>query len=190
MLHITSIEKIYFQKYIENQICRRIWDELDGEDIFRFICEKDKFNKSDINDFPPLIINNVNLNYSFEFNGNDLFHEKDDKIVFQIVAKAGRTNGEWLLGRIFLYKYQIIYDNDNNLIGIYIEDDNNNKNKQNIISENNQSLLIVLIIILIIILLLMIGWIAYMIYMKKGICKNRKKRISELDDDFVYSTNE
>ena len=188
--YITSIEKIYFQKYIENQICRRIWDELDGEDIFRFICEKDKFNKSDINDFPPLIINNVNLNYSFEFNGNDLFHEKDDKIVFQIVAKAGRTNGEWLLGRIFLYKYQIIYDNDNNLIGIYIEDDNNNKNKQNIISENNQSLLIVLIIILIIILLLMIGWIAYMIYMKKGICKNRKKRISELDDDFVYSTNE
>ena len=37
--YITSIEKIYFQKYIENQICRRIWDELDGEDIFRFLCE-------------------------------------------------------------------------------------------------------------------------------------------------------
>ena len=32
--------------------------------------------------------------------------EKNDNIYFMIVSKVGKTDGEWDLGRIFLYKYQ------------------------------------------------------------------------------------
>ena len=100
--YITSIEKLFFQNYIENNICRRIWDIIEGEDVFRFICEKDKFNKSDINGFPSLSIVNIEMNCTFVFNGEELFMEKDNKIIFLIVAKPGRTDGEWIIGRVFL----------------------------------------------------------------------------------------
>ena len=185
--YITYIEKIYFQNYYDKQICRRIWDIIEGIDVFRFVCEKDKFNKSDISEFPPLTLVNIDLNYSFEFTGEELFQEKDEKIIFQVVAKSGRTDGEWVLGRIFLLKYQIIFDNENNLVGIYklIEE---NIEKQN--NKNKRNLYILLIIILIILLLFLITVFIYMIYNKRGICKNRKKRISELDDEFVYIPKE
>ena len=182
--YITSIEKLFFQNYFDKQICMRIWDIIEGIDVFRFVCEKDKFNKSDINGFPPLTLANIDLNYSFEFTGEELFQEKDEKIIFQVVAKSGRTDGEWILGRIFLLKYQIIFDNENNLVGIY------KLNNENIKKENNQNkrnLYIVLIIVLIIILLILI---VIFIYSKKDICKIRKKRIHELDDDFVYIPKE
>jgi len=186
--YITSIGKIFFQKYIDGQICKRIWDEINGEDVFRFICEKSKFNTTDINDFPPIKLVNTEMNYTFEFKGKELFHEKDDKYIFQIVAKSGRTDGEWILGRIFLFKYQIMFDNDNNLIGIYKLSNKNKKLETIDDKKNNRNFDIILIILLIIILIIISGLLVYMIYNKKGICKNRKKRITELDDDFIYVT--
>ena len=38
--YIIWIGKTYFSKYMNNDICRRIWDVVDGEDVFRFICDK------------------------------------------------------------------------------------------------------------------------------------------------------
>lgn len=184
--YITTIGKIFFQKYIDDNICKRIWDEVNGEDVFRFICEKDKFNSSDINDFPSIQLINIEMNTTFEFNGNELFHEKDDKIVFQIVAKTGRTDGEWILGRIFLLKYQIMFDNDNNLIGIYLSKNNNEKNDKVVINNKGHNVYMILIIILIVILLIIISLVVYMAITKKGICKNKRKRLDELNDDFVY----
>jgi hypothetical protein len=184
--YITTIGKIFFQKYIDNNICKRIWDEVNGEDVFRFICEKEKFNTSDINDFPSIQLINTEMNTTFEFNGNELFHEKDDKIVFQIVAKTGRTDGEWILGRIFLLKYQIMFDNDNNLIGIYLSKNDNEKNDKVDINNKGSNIYMILIIILIVILLIIIALLVYMAITKKGICKNNRKRLAELNDDFVY----
>jgi hypothetical protein len=184
--YITTIGKIFFQKYIDNNICKRIWDEVNGEDVFRFICEKDKFNTSDINDFPSIQLINTEMNTTFEFNGNELFHEKDDKIIFQIVAKTGRTDGEWILGRIFLLKYQIMFDNDNNLIGIYLSKNDNEENDKVDINNKGHNVYMILIIILIVILLIIISLLVYMAITKKGICKNKRKRLAELNDDFVY----
>ena len=123
------------------------------------------------------------MNYSFVFNGDELFQEKEDKIIFLIVANSGRTDGEWFLGRIFLLKCQIIFDNENNLIGIYKK---NHENKKIKINNKIRNLFFLLIAILIIILLILITSFTYIIYTKKGLCKNRKKRLSELDDDFIY----
>ena len=190
--YLTSIEKIFFQNYIENNICRRILDVIEREDVFRFTCQRDKFNKSDINSFPQLNIVNTEMNYTFVFAGEELFMEKDDKILFQIVAKSGRTDWKWVIWRIFLLKYKFIFDNQNNLVGIYkINDNEDNNNEQKRINDNkNQIYYILLIIILITILLVLIVIFIYLVYNKKWLCKIRKKRISELDDDFIYIPND
>ena len=185
--YINKIEEIFFKKYKDNNICRRIFDEVNGEDVFRYICDKNLFNKTDIYLFPNLTLINVELNYSFILTGEELFMEKNDKIYFMIVSKVGATEGHWDLGRIFLYKYQFVMDNDNNLIGIYKESGGEEEEKQEQPKKNYASIIIILIIVLGIIFIA-IGVILALI--KKNICKNRKKRLSELDDDFMYLTKD
>ena len=130
---------------------------------------------------------NIELNYSFIFTGEELFMEKNDKIYFMIVSKIGTTQGHWDLGRIFLYKYQFVMDNDNNLIGLYKDSGVEEEKKQESTKKNSVSIIIILIIVLGLIFIA-IGIILALI--KKNICKNRKKRLSELDDDFMYLTKD
>ena len=186
--YILKIEEIFFDKYKENYICSRTFDEVDGEDVFRFICDKNLFNKNDINLFPNLTLINVELNFSFIFTGNDLFIEKNDKIYFMIVSKVGRTQGEWNLGRIFLYKYQFIMDYDNKLIGIYKESER--KIEEKIKEKNKNKYKFAILIIIIVLLVIFIVVLIIFAFIKKGFWKNRKKRISELDDGFLYITKE
>ena len=117
--YIIAIEEIFFESYKNKSICKRVFDKLDGEDIFRIICDKDKFGKSDIELFPNLTMRNSELNFPFVLTGKELFMEKNNRINFLIVSKFGKVDIDWILGRIFLYKYQFVMDNDNNLIGIY-----------------------------------------------------------------------
>ena len=183
--YLTKIEELFFEKYKENFVCKRIFDEVNGEDVFRFTCDKNLFNKNDINLFPNLTLINVELNYSFVFTGEELFMEKNDKINFMIVTKIGRTEYEWDLGRIFLYKYQFVMDNDNNLIGIYKESE---EEEEELPKQNNYILIIVILIIVLGFIFLALGIILALI--KKNLCKNRKKRLSELDEDFIYLTKD
>ena len=180
--YINATEVYFFEKYKKNQICRRIFDKINGEDVHRIICDKDKFSKTDIELFPNLTLTNVDLNYSFIFTGEELFMEKDNKIYFMIVSKVGRTEGEWELGRIFLNKYQFVMDSDNNLIGIYKDKIEDNESK-----EKNNTMLILIISILILNFLIGLGVIIY--YIRKNVCKS-KKRLPELDDEIFESTNE
>ena len=57
-----------------------------------------------------------------------------------IVSKVGKDDGDWLLGRIFLYKYQFVMDNDNNLIGIYKDYKEENKNEKEEYKKINKSI--------------------------------------------------
>ena len=181
--YMKAIEKMFFKSYIDNQICRKKIDIVNGEDVHRFICEKNLFNESDKNNFPNLTFINLELNYSFIFKGNELFMEKDEKFYFMIVSKVGKDDGDWLLGRIFLYKYQFVMDNDNNLIGIYKEKDNNNEPK-----DKNYTMLIIILSILLINLIIALVVVIY--YIRKNICKTRKRRLSEIsDDDYIYFTH-
>ena len=181
--YINAIEEIYFEKYKKGNVCRKKFDKINGEDIFRFVCDKNMFNKSDIDLFPNLTLISVELNYSFVFTGEELFMEKNDDIYFMIVSKVGKTDGEWDLGRIFLYKYQFVMDNDNNLIGIYKEKDNNNEPK-----DKNYTMLIIILSILLINLIIALVVVIY--YIRKNICKTRKRRLSEIsDEDYIYFTH-
>ena len=88
------------------------------------------------------------------------------------------------MGRIFLKKYQFIFDNDQRII-TYIK---KNKIKKEDNKKNNLNIVIILKIMLIAFLL--IGFVAGIILGKNIWDKNRKKRANELtDDDYDYQVN-
>ena len=182
--YIISIEEIFFEKYKNKDICKRIFDKLDGEDIFRYVCDKDMFEKKDIYLFPNLTLISAELNFSFVLTGKELFMEKNNKINFLIVSKFGKTDVDWKLGRIFLYKYQFVMDNDNNLIGIY-KDNNKNVFEE---KEKNSTMLIVILSILALNMIVILSVTNFCIW--KKLCKNSKRQLSELEEeDYIYFTH-
>ena len=112
---------------------------------------------------------NIEMKYYFELNYNDLFIKEDDKYYF-IIAFFNYEINYWILGRPFLKKFQIIFDQEKKLIGFYQK-------------EINFSILILILLgIVIIILILYI--------MKFALKKNKRIKANELLDDFDYSNDE
>ena len=179
--YLNAIEEIFFQKYYDNNICEKTIISLENKYYFKIICYKEVFTEEDIKQFPPLYLYNMFFNYLFVLDGKELFIvDNYDKYEFQILIEIGSTKTEWKLGRIFLSKYQIIFDDDNGLIGFYtpsskIEVIDNNK--------NNNFFIKILIISLSVLLLL---FIIFLINKKLKFFNKRKTFANELEDNFMY----
>ena len=176
--YLTAIEETFFKKYFESNICEKKIVSFDKTNYFKIICFKDEFTSNDIKKFPSLSLYSIEFNYSFILHGKELFSENDEEIEFNILIEIGSSKIEWKLGRIFLSKYQIIFDDDNNLIGFYNyiepQENNNQRNK----------LLIYIICGLIVIIFF---FVAFILYNCLSSLKKRKKKANELDDDdFLY----
>jgi hypothetical protein len=164
-----------YKKYIENiflnenNFCKK-YDTL-NHTIEYFICD---FNCK-IKNFPKLIFQHRELKFNFELTYEDLFEKRNDgyycKIVFNINDEEEET---FILGKPFLKKYQIIFEPDRKIIGIYI------KKNLNILSI---SLWVITVILSIIIISLII------IILKRYNNKQRKIRANELDEEFIYKEN-
>ena len=180
------IQEDYFNNYISKNICHYYYDqEIEG-----FYCDKsDKFNITNLKLFPTLYFKHNHINFTFEFNYQDLFVEEDNKYWFLIVIENGDLN-EWFFGFSLLKKYQFIFNQDTKRISFYtqynkeepIKDD---KDNDGIL--NGKTLYIILIII---------SWIIFIIIgflLGKFLCKkyHEKKRANELDDDnYEYISDE
>ena len=144
------------------------------------ICYKEVFTKEDIKQFPPLYLYNMFFNYLFVLDGKELFIEdNDDKYEFQILIEIGSTKTEWKLGRIFLSKYQIIFDDDNGLIGFYTP-----SSKIEVIDNKKDNFFIKILIISLSVLLLL--FIIFLINKKFKFLNKRKTFANELEDNFMY----
>ena len=106
--------------------------------------------------------------------------ENEERMEFAVLIEIGSTRMEWKLGRIFLLKYQMIFDDDNSLIGFYnhIEKKEINTNKNIYVSIVKYFILGFAIIIIV--------FLAFIIYKKINILNTRKKLANELEDDFMY----
>ena len=125
-------------------------------------------------------MHNIAFNYSFVLNGKELFTEEDDKIEFQILIEIASSKTEWKLGRIFLLKYQIVFDDDNSLIGFY---------KPNIKENNNigeEIGIIILKLFMLCLAIIVFLFLAFLFYKKISLLTKRKKMANELEDDFMY----
>ena len=164
------IEKNFFIKYEEANVCEKEVVFTGNYSYYQIKCIKGFFTKKDINKFPIVSFYNNLLNYSFEFEGEDLFTEEGNKIVFQIIAEIGPTR-EWIIGRVFMLKYQLIFDEKNQLISFYSK-----KNKINNFGMFKWVVLVFCIIVFI--------FVAFVFYRK--INMKRKQKANELEDNFSY----
>ena len=182
------INKTYFYDYLKKGIClKNIWSRSQIYDYYIIECDKKNFGKNDIINFPSLIFvvnedeKELTLNYS------DLFSETEHKYFFNIIFNT-KQNETWILGKIFLKKFMVMFDLDNQIIEIY----NNYEEDQ---SSNNESLNknsigeISLYICIIIALIIITAVLAYLL--GKNLNKLRKKRANELlEDNYEYKANE
>ncbi len=128
-----------------------------------YYCNNNNFK----NDFHKISFIIRQLNTSFELDYNDLFTKKDDLYYFLIAFRINEQT--WILGKPFLKKYQIIFDSNKKLIGIY---------KMN----ENKYLFRNLFIILLFIIILIIE----IIYYNRCLKKKRKIRMNEIEENIDY----
>lgn len=171
----NNIEKSFFQKYLENNIC--YYEKISGKRYSALICNKNSsFN---INSFPTLFFFHRIFNYTFEFTKDELFLEKNNKYIFLVFFSDYNIN-YFVLGKIFLKKYILVFNQDTKTIGFYNSELKNGKNNGKI-----SIFLIILGIIFIIICSIISFYLAKKIYEQ-----TRKKRLNEINEQYEYNSYE
>ena len=153
-----------FKKYFKEKIC---FEEIIYDKYQIIYCNKN-FN---IKEFPNIVFYHKNMNYSFVFDYNDLFTENNDKIYFNVLFNIKFKSFYWIFGEIFFRKYKIVFDQDKQLIGFFI----NMKNKKKF---NYHKYLYICFICIIIFLIILIYNIKNKI--------PRKIKANELEENIIY----
>ena len=136
-------------------------------------CDKN-FN---ITNFKNLSFILKDIDYEFILTYKDLFIEENEEYIFSIVFDNITNNKDstWILGKTFMKKYQLVYDLERKIIGLY-KDKYKNDDKEG----NKNKNYLIYIILIIILSLIVIGLIIYIIYL---FIKQRRKKAFELNDD-------
>ena len=197
----NNITKDFFKEYFNNNICSI--EQFPKYNFTIFSCYENKFNINDIKKFPNIYITNLGLHYTFELKGEELFRKINNKWYFEIIFPINNLDPvRWVIGRIFLRKYPILFSPSNRLIGFYLNKEIKNKKEikeekkeQKIIEEINnknngnyftKDFLGYVKIIIIALIFTVVGLI-----IGKKIFAMRKKRANELIDDYYqYDTQQ
>ena len=171
----SKISNIFFRQYIQKNIC---FDDNTNTHYFLYYCKKKEFNEKDIKLFPELNFFHAEFNYTFKLTGKDLFLEKNGFYFFLIIFDRYDYKA-WKLGKLFINKYQFVFDHVSKKINFYINQiEKKEKNDTNIYIKNIKILIIILSSIagLSFIIGLIIG-------KNKFGTKKRNKRANELDNE-------
>ena len=96
--------------------------------VYRMIyCKYDEFKKDYLETFPKLLFKFTEFNQTFEFTYKDLFKPVYNNKYYLFLLFMRRLSGgkqvsdppTWYLGRMFLNKYQFVFDGDNKKVGFY-----------------------------------------------------------------------
>ncbi len=164
--YIKFINETFFNDLIDKNICKIqiIYDNRNSV-FYQYICNKNLRIKQ----FKKLRFENKNLNYSFEFEPENLFLYENDNY-YSLILFSNQNLNNWCLGEIFMKKYQLIFEPNESSIGIYLK---------------IEKLYIFYIIIVILSILLFL--LSFFLY-KQLILKKRKIRVNELDENVDYIT--
>ena len=138
-----------------------------------YYCNKTDY-KNNMKYFPPLQFLHKEMNYTFELTYEDLFIEKNDKLILLIFFQdRGIT---WKLGKPFLKKYGFIMNQDDKVVRFY-EKHGYQKN-----DDGNQKMVIMITMIGVgVIILVVLG-----IFIGKYLFK-KKRRLNTIDDEYEYN---
>ena len=178
------INEEFFNYYFKNNICSR-------EEIYNYYiiisCYNNNFTSNDINKFPKIEFSIKEIGFNFSFSGEELFYKKENKFYLKLIPKIESNQYEFKLGRMFLKKYNVIFNSDSKTMTFYRFNIINNKSGQN--NENSHKkngFLIFLRYSFIGIIFLVLG-----LYLGRKFCLiRRKKYANELEDNnYVYESN-
>ena len=153
----------FFETYIKENKCFSV--EF-GKEMISYYCNKDV----QIEKMKNIKLFHREVNFTFELNYKDLFKKVNGKYYFLMYFQK-HIPFSFQLGKPFLKKYLLVFNQDKRTIGFY-----------KIIPSNNSFIVWILIIICFIIILLL-G--SYILIYRPG--KFRKKRINEIEDDYEYN---
>ena len=182
----TYIYGAYFKQYFDQNICKEnTWEYSTYNKYLIIECDKEYFEKEQINNFPSISFVSKELGTKIQLKNNELFTETKYKIFFNIIFPY-YGGSKWILGRVFLQKYPVMFNLDANTIQIYNkgEEENNNGNYNE--SSGTKTLLLVLGIIVLVVIIGILGY-----FLGKNLNKIRKKKANELtDDEYDYTSKE
>ena len=172
-----------FSKYFSDFICR----EKTSDYVYNYI-ECDYNSSFKVSSFPDICFEHTGFETTFNLTYKDLFivDKKNNKYIFLIMTKPYYS--DWLLGSVFLRKFQFIFNEDSKTIGYYryfpqnYEDNNKGSLLDTNGSKNIKTIFIFIAVIIVSFLLVFFG----MIIQRKYFNKNRKIRANELEENFSY----
>ena len=153
-----------FKNLIEKKECFKNLSEYDYKLIF-YYCKNDskvKDNFKEINFYSKV------LNYTFILNVNDVFVNVNNITYFLVLFEKNKILNRWVLGKPFIKKYQLIFDQDKKVIGFYC----------NQIEKSNLFYLILIFLFIIFIILILINVLLFLL-------KKKKLTAIELEDTYV-----
>ena len=165
------IQSNFFNKFIENKICflkQFIINYNNKEKKYDYFLCNDDIN---LKEFGNLIFYIKEINFNFTLNENDLFINYKNKKFFLIVFEKG--SNEWILGKPFFKKYQLVFNQDKKIIYFY-----NKKRKQNHLKIK------IFHIIFFLLLLILICLLFYIIIFKFK--KQKRIKVKELEENLNY----
>lgn len=187
------ITKNFFETFLKKNSCSiNSWENFKYSEYSIIECDKSKFDKNNLINFPELIleVKQDDKIFTLVLDYKDLFTETKYKFFFNVIFHS-YENEIWTLGKIFLKKYLVSFDLDNKIIEIYSGNSDDKPKEENSEGEgeeepsHNRYFLYGGIIF---VLILIAGVVGY--FLGKYFNKLRKKKANELSDDFEYKTND
>ena len=167
----TILGKKYFNNLIQQGKCFESRFNRTGHSFYAyFYCDKNKLTNEEIKSFPGIYFKHTEFSYIFEFNSDDLFENFGDIIIFKIIFDS---NNIWKLGKLFLKKYMLSFDDEDKKIFFYNKkyDDDNNNGKNKLLSIKISAIVGAI---------LLFGIVGF--FIGKWIYKKEKINTHELDD--------
>lgn len=185
--YFESIQKNYFDYYINKSICSINSFKKDYSQYKIISCEKGKFTINDIKKFPSIYFTHVEFNYTFVLNYDELFEENNNKIYFLIYYQESNLN-LWKFGKLFLKKYHFSFNEDSSTIHFYSDYDEILLRKKGLKKNENKSNKNVAAIIILCICLFIFSVVLGLFIGKIIAYKNDKKKANanELEENYDY----
>ena len=178
------LENNFFAEYFLNNICKK----KSVNYLYTYI-ECDYNSSFRVSSFPDICFEHAGFETTFNLTYKDLFivDKKNNKYLFLILKKEYFIG--WVLGSVFLRKFQFVFNLDSKTIGYYktVENPFDEDNIDNLKEKNGKIGKTVFIVILIIILSFLLVFFG-MIIQRKFFGKNRKIRANELEENFSYES--
>ena len=188
--YFESIQKNYFDFYINKSICSINSFKKDYSEYKIISCEKENFTINDIKKFPSIYFTHLEFNYTFILNYDELFEENNNKIYFLIYYQESNLN-LWKFGKLFLKKYHFSFNEDSSTIHFYSDYDDILLRKKGIENNENKSNKNIAKIIILFICIFIFSIILGIFIWKINIYSKEKKKANELEENYdYYSQNE